>query len=289
MHGSGSPDDDSPVTRKKEHRMSNGTYDLKWGQELAGRISPQIRSQVGMLRLDPPLIPIVPGKAAYEDVVQSFRVNPGPPVSIKPSAKLAPVKISLEFMLAQQQFTDELLAARLALRPAADLAFVEDAILLHGKRAADVLKRVGVKDENGTLEEQEGLFVKGPEKIDGKKTIDVSVLEGIQKLRDAQQYGPYCVIVSPDLHREAMTPLGDSGVPRIAPILPQLRENGFRFSPAASERTGVIVSLGGAAVDLSVLWDVHVECRTVEGDATFVVVEQIRLRLNDPRAVVTLS
>src|SRR5262245_57169375 len=104
--------------------MSNGTYDLKWGQELAGRISPQIKSQVGMVRLDPPLIPIVPGKSAYEDVVQSFRISPGPPISIKPSAKLAPVKISLEFQLAQQQFTDEVLAARLALRPASDLAFV---------------------------------------------------------------------------------------------------------------------------------------------------------------------
>jgi uncharacterized linocin/CFP29 family protein len=268
--------------------MSNGTYDLKWGQDLAAKISPQIKSEVGKIRMDPPVIPIVPGKSTYEDVVQSFKVTVGPPVSIRPSSKLAPVKISLEFLLAQQQFTDEVLVARLALRPASDLAFAEDAILLHGRRAAAVLKELGVKDENSTLDEQEGLFQADPNPIDPKKIVE-SILEGIQKLRNDHQHGPYCIVVAPDLHKEAMTPLGDSGTPRINPILPQLRENGFRFSEAAPNGTGVIFSLGGAAVDLPVLWDAHIECRTVEGDATFVVVEQFRLRINDPRAVVTLT
>ena len=271
--------------------MSNGTYDLKWGQDLAARISLQIKSEIGRIRTDPPLIPIVPGKSSYEDVVQSFKVEADPPVNIRPSAKLAPVKISLQFLLAQQQFADEVLAARLALRPASDLAFAEDVILLHGKRATDVFKRLKlpIKDENKTLDEQEGLFRADPAPIPDKKSIVDSILEGIEKLRDGRQHGPYCVIVSPDLHKEAMTPLGDSGIPQITPILPQLREEGFRFSEAAPKRTGVIFSLGGAAVDLPIPWDAHVECRTVEGDATFVVVEQFRLRINDDRVVATLS
>jgi len=272
--------------------MSNGTYDLKWGQDLATRITPQIKSEVGRIRANPPLVPIVPGKSNYEDVVQSFQVT-GSPISIKPSTKLAPVKISLDFLLAQQQFADEVLAARLALRPASDLAFAEDTIILHGKRAAGIFAamRLGIKDENITLGEQEGLFrgEQEPAQIRPNKSIVDSVLEGIERLRTNQQHGPYCVVVSPDLHREAMTPKGNSGMALIAPILPQLREDGFRFSEAATERTGVIFSLGSAAVDLPIPWDAHVECRTVEGDATFVVVEQFRLRINDPRAVETLS
>ena len=271
--------------------MSNGTYDLKWGQDLADQISPQIKGEVGTILKEHPLIPIVPGKSNYQDVVQSFRVTPGPPQSIKPSSKLAPVKISLEFQLAQQQFDDVVLAGRLALRPAADLAFAVETIILHGARADETFQKrhLVVKDENNTLDEQEGLFQAVPQPIEAQRSIVDSILDGIQTLRGNLQHGPYCVVVSPDLHREAMEPLGDSGMTRIAPILPQLRDDGFRFSEAAPERTGVIFSLGGGAVDLPIPWDAHVECRTVEGDATFVIVEQFRLRINDPRAVVPLS
>jgi len=269
--------------------MNDQAYDLRWGHDLALRITPQIRSEVGRLRKSPPLIPIVPGGSQYEDVVQSFKVHLGPPLSIRPSQKLAPVKISSEFMLAQQQFSDDSLAARLALRPASDLAFAEDAILLHGSRAEAVLKQMNIRDENGTLAEQEGLFKEIPKPIADTKSIMDSIREGLEQLQNNQQHGPYCVIVSPDLHREAITPSGTGTTPRIAPVLPELRESGFRFSEAAPPRTGVIFSLGGAAVDMMILWDAHVECRKVEGDATFAVVQQFCLRINDERAVVTLS
>src|SRR5262245_3402066 len=89
--------------------MSNEVYDLKWGHELAGRISEQIKTEIGRFRARPPLIPIVPGSSRYEDVVQSYRVDVGPPFSVRPNSKLAPVKISSCFVLAQQQFPDELL------------------------------------------------------------------------------------------------------------------------------------------------------------------------------------
>jgi uncharacterized linocin/CFP29 family protein len=269
------------------------TYDLGWGKGLADKIStdPQFKTQIGRIRMDPPLIPIVPGKSSYESTVQSFKLAPGNPLRIQPSNTLAPVKISLPFVLAQQQFDDQVLAGRLPLRPASDLAFAEDAILLHGSSAVDIFKKLNfdIGDEDKTLDQQEGLFKEPPKPIAKEKSIVDSILEGLQKLQSNQQHGPYCVILSPDLHREAMTPIGDSGMARIAPILPQLREGGVRFSEAAPERTGVIFSLGGAAVDMPIPWDAHVECRKVEGDATFVVVEQFRLRINDPRAVATLT
>ena len=267
-------------------------YDLAWGQGLADKMSkdPQFKTQIGRLRVDPPLIPIVPGKSSYESTVQSYKLAPGKPLRIQPSNTLAPVKISLSFVLAQQQFGDEVLAGRLPLRPASDLAFAEDVILLHGSRAGEIFKKLDLEiiDEDKTLDQQEGLFKEIIPIAKEKSVVDI-ILEGLQKLQSSQQHGPYCVILSPDLHREAMTPLGDSGLARIAPILPQLREGGLRFSEAAPERTGVIFSLGGAALDLPIPWDAHVECRKVEGDATFVVVEQFRLRINDPRAIATLA
>jgi uncharacterized linocin/CFP29 family protein len=269
--------------------MSNQFYDLEWGNGVAARISPQIRSEIGRIRRNPPLIPIVPGMSQYEDVVQNYRVDAGPPLKIKPSRTLAPIRISSEFALAQQQFADDVLATRLALRPASDLAFAEDAIILHGSRAVEPLKKMNITDEDGTLAEQEGLFREAPKPIGKDKSIMDSIREGLEQLQRNQQHGPYCVVVSPDLHREAISPIGTSTTPRIAPILPELRESGFRWSEAAPVRTGVIFSLGGSAVDMPIPWDTHVECRKVEGDATFVVVQQFRLRINDPRAVLTLA
>jgi hypothetical protein len=269
--------------------MNNEVYDLRWGQELASRISGQIKSEIGRIRANPPLIPIVPGSSQYEDVVQSYRVDVGPPFSIKPNSKLTPIKFSSRFLLAQQQFPDELLATRLALRPASDLAFAEDAILLHGKRAVQRLAGLNIVDENGTISEQEGLFDSKPTPIPANKDVFESIREALELLQKNQQHGPYCVIVSPDLHREAITPVGTGTTPRINPILPQLREHGFRFSEAADPRTGVAFSLGGGALDIAIPYDAHVECRKVEGDATFVVIEQLRLRVNDRRAVVPLQ
>jgi uncharacterized linocin/CFP29 family protein len=269
--------------------MSNEVYDLKWGHDLAMLISGQIKTEIGRIRSNPPLIPIVPGGSRYEDVVQSYRIDVGPPFTIRPNSKLAPIRISSRFVLAQQQFSDQLLATRLALRPASDLAFAEDAILLHGSRAAPTLKDLHIEDENGTLGEQDGLFENKATALPAGRDVFESIREALEALQKNKQHGPYCVVVSPDLHREAITPVGTGTTPRINPILPQLREHGFRISEAATPRTGVAFSLGGAALDMAVLWDSHVECRKVEGDATFVVVQQFRLRINDRRAVVALT
>ena len=271
-------------------RATNEVYDLRWGHDLASRISGQIKTEIGRIRASPPLIPIVSGASRYEDVVQSYRVDDGgPPFRIRPNKKLAPIKISSGFVLAQQQFSDELLATRLALRPASDLAFAEDAILLHGKRAKETLPGLDFEDENRTLDEQEGLFLREARPLPAKRDIFESILKALEVLQENKQHGPYCVVVSPDLHREAITPVESGTTPRIDPILPQLREHGFRFTEAARPRTGVAFSLGGGALDMLIPWDSHVECRKVEGDATFVVVQQFRLRINDPRAVVPLS
>jgi uncharacterized linocin/CFP29 family protein len=269
--------------------MTTGNFDFRWGSDLASRLSAAVKSEVGRLRASPSVIPVVPGSSRYEDVVQDLRISVGPPYSVKPGARLAPIKLALDFTLAQQQFADEVLASRLALRPASDLAFAEDAILLHGANAAKILKDLHVKDENGTLDQQRGLFASPPKPLRADKSIMDSIREGLEQLQKNHQHGPYCVVLAPDLHREAITPQGTSSTPRIAPILPQLREQAFRFSEAAAPRTGVVFSLGGGAIDIMVQWDAHVECRKIEGDATFVVAEQFCLRINDERAVVTLS
>ena len=148
--------------------MDTVTYDLKWGQELASRINKQIITEIGRIRAEPPLIPVVLTPSRYEDVVQSYQITAPPPViaggitTLFPkgisskNTKILPIKISSQFVVAQQQFSDESLAARLAVRCASDLAFAEDDIILNGKYAN--LGASNVKDESDTLTDQEGLF-----------------------------------------------------------------------------------------------------------------------------------
>ncbi len=271
--------------------MANGTYDLKWGQDIATNITPQIKPEVDKIRVARPLLPIVPGNATYESSVPSLKIDPGPPLSIPVAQPVAPVRISIEFLLKQEYFGDDVTMSRLALRAASDLASAEDTIVLHGKYAAALLasKKIPVNDDNQTMNQQDGLFSQPPKALAANRTLVDAILDGLQQLQDDRQYGPYCVIVSPDLHREAMSPIPNSGLTQVSPVLPRLAENGFQLSSAAPKRTGVLFSLGGAAMELVIPWDAHVECRKVEGDATFVVVQQFRLRINDPRALVTLT
>ena len=45
--------------------MSNGVYDLKWGQDIANQITNQVKEEVKAIRRVRPLIPVVAGGMAY--------------------------------------------------------------------------------------------------------------------------------------------------------------------------------------------------------------------------------
>ena len=65
-------------------------------------------------------------------------------------------------------------------------------------------------------------------------------------------------------------------------------ENGFVYCPAAPERAGVIFSLSGDGITISCTIDDKVEFVEEKKDVTLQVVEQIRLLVDVPKAVVGL-
>ena len=266
--------------------MSNGTFDLNWGRALANRLDPLVKTAIHTVRADPTLIPIVPGNSRYERFVEIYRRVPGPPLGIV-HENVPTVKISARFTIQQTDLGNEALISDWVSMQARQLALAEDTIILYG--AAAGLNALNINDDDGTLNNQDGLFQQAPPQLPHHHSVDGSILWGIQSLRNRGQYGPYCVIVSPTLHTAAETPIPNSGISRIAPILPQLRKEGFRFSEALQGRSGVIFSVGGAAITLKITWDAHVECLNVDGDATFAVVQQFRLQINDQRATFALT
>jgi len=259
-------------------------YDLNWGQKLAGQITNQVENEIKSVCRVRPLIPMVTEEMAYAKTVPDTTVTAlAAGVAMNPARTLAPIKLSRPFVVRPEQFDDLETISRLALNAGYDVAAAEDDVLLFGNAA------VGLQatDESGTLGDQRGLLLAVP---GGMLTpVDESILNAITRLRNNRHYGPFCVVLSPTLHLEAFSPIAGTAVPVISPILPQLRQDGVQFSPSLGGRSGVVFSVGKAAIDLVIPWDIHVECREVRGDATFVVIEQFRLRINDRYACVVLG
>jgi hypothetical protein len=215
-----------------------------------------------------PLIPPEgPGGSAYVKTVPDTTVVADPPgVRILPAATLAPIRLSVPFIVYPEQFDDLASIAGVAIRAGSDLAAAEDAILLYGANAPVVLAGLvppipfSATDDSGTLAGQRGLAVDPPPGPIARP-VDDSIRAAITALRVNMHRGPFCVVLSPDLHEQANTPIGGTAVTRITPILPQLQK--VQFSPVLPPRTGVVFSVGGGAIDLVTPWDVHVECRNV--------------------------
>jgi len=92
-----------------------------------------------------------------------------------------------------------------------------------------------------------------------------------------------------DLYQEAMKPRQNPFDAPIYEIRPLLIENGFRQSQALPPRTGVIFSLNGDGLKIAVPVDTSVEFVEEKKDAFLQVVEQIRLVVDVPEAVVALK
>jgi uncharacterized linocin/CFP29 family protein len=221
----------------------------------------------------------------YKVHYKSDRGGAAKRLSIAAGQNLVPAKIWVRLELSPEQFNDENAAIALTTKAADQLEFAEEQMILHGATAKNELDKLNVSYEY--LDRQEGLFK-------GKKAVHKSILEtiinGIEELRERNFQGEYCVVVSPDLYREAFAPRKNTMDAPIYEIRPLLKKNGFVYSPAAQPKTGVIFSLGGRTIDLAVPVDARAELDDEEGGVAILrVVEQLRLRVNDEDAVVTLG
>lgn len=211
----------------------------------------------------------------------------GTPLSIDINQNLTPVKLSCDLQIHQEQFKDEDTLHTLAVEAAYRVAAAEEGVLVLGKSAGDFLARLNVAhDEN--LEQQIGLFPDNPPPL-GHTTILDSIVHGIKDLQANGRFRNYVAIVSLDLYQEAMKPRQNPFDAQIYEIRPLLVEGGFLYSQAAPEKTGVLLSLSGDSVKLAVPVDTSMEFVEEKKDVFLQVVEQIRLLIDVPEAVVPLK
>jgi uncharacterized linocin/CFP29 family protein len=266
--------------------MKNGNNKFNWTQERWDRVNTVVHDEATKIRTARRVLTLFGSSDGYVDNVVGHEVTSGSPLSIRPGQTLVPVELSVDFQLSPEQFDDEQTAIALVTRASYILALAEDAVILQGVRANETLKKFNVSERNLNL--QAGLFQ--PNQGQVQSLILDSILEGIKQLRTNNHHGEYCVIVSPDLYKNAFAPRHNTLDAPIYEIRPLLREGGFLYSQAAPENTGVIFSLGGHTIDLTVPVDAMVELTDEEKGLAFLrVVEQFRLRVNDASAAAPLT
>jgi Encapsulating protein for peroxidase len=213
------------------------------------------------------------------------------PLRIRPNQHLQPIQISRHFMLYREQSGDFETLKSLITRCAADLALAEDAVILLGSAASDLLKKtLHVTFEDAELDAQKRLWQGG---YVGNRPILDSILGARTTLQTHSQYGEYYVIVSPALYEEAYKPQ-DNSRPTDLPIyqiLPLLAKDGFLYSDALGGKSGVMFSLAQGTLSLSVPMDIWVDTSLpddLEGRPQYKVGEQFRLVIDNTDAVVDL-
>lgn len=210
-------------------------------------------------------------------------------LSIPINQCLTPIILSCDLTLQQEQFSDADALNTLAVEAAYRVAAAEDAVILHGKNVKkEFIKKLGVKADEDQLKVQTGLFLNvEPPKV-GRSILD-SIVGGIADLEEKGRIGRYAAIVSLDLFKEAMTPRTNAMDAPIYEIRALLIEGGFRHSQVLAPCTGVIFSLNGDGLKIAVPVDTSVEFVEEKKVVFLQVVEQIRLVIDVPEAVVALK
>jgi uncharacterized linocin/CFP29 family protein len=116
------------------------------------------------------------------------------------------------------------------------------------------------------------------------------VAQAILDIEARGQFGPYALVLGPGLFLIAETPDPSSLVLPQDRIIPLLGGGSLLRSSALQQFEGVVVALGGSAIELVVATDLSLQFLQVTVDPVFIfrVFEKIELRIKDPGAITAL-
>ena len=130
--------------------------------------------------------------------------------------------------------------------------------------------------------------VSGP---DLGETLVGDISSAIGRLEGAGHFGPFAVVLDQAFFTAVQTPNTSSLVLPQDRIVPFLAGGPLLRSSALPERSGVVVALGGAPVELVVATDMSLGFLQVTTDPMYVfrVYEKVLLRIKEPGAIVSLK
>jgi len=291
---------------------NHGTDQLDWKQEIWDRIDKAVHDEAAQTKVAAKFIPLRP----YPDAtnVAADTINPET-MTVDEGAVTPFIEISVEFALTEKQVAAEQdlhTAVTLATRAANLLSQGEDLLIFQGEDArANPLFAPKGKVQilsgaagNGLLKSagENKIVVQpidGPSAKFGENTF-AAVADGYAKLQGKAQNGPYALVLQTTPYADTYAPLANTLVTpadRIKPLvtagfygtgtLPVLQADG---GATGQSFTGVLVSLGGNAMDLVIGMDVTTAFVVKSpGQYHFRVFERFALRPKDTRAIFRLD
>jgi uncharacterized linocin/CFP29 family protein len=269
---------------KRRIQMANGSLEFNWDdyKESLNQLAHDVAKENHVMR---PLLKLYgeQGKWARNIVRNKITSDDNGPLTVSiDEQNLTPVTLSREIKVEREQFGDVNVLNRLVRDAAVQIANAEDAIILLGDNAKDKLGAVDAKH----LNKQTGLL-EALEQLHKDQSVAESVRQGITELVHNRCVGNYAAVVSIELFSQAKKGRQNASDTEFAEISDFLTK-GFFYSPTLEGRAGVMMSLSSDSIMLAVPIDISVQLIKVEKDAFLEVIEQIRLIIDKPEAVVPL-
>jgi uncharacterized linocin/CFP29 family protein len=116
-----------------------------------------------------------------------------------------------------------------------------------------------------------------------------NVVQATESLVSENFFGPYAVIVSPELYTKTQRIAGNAGM-LVSKLVKGVAKGGFFQSPLLDKEEGFVISLGAFNMDLVIGQDLKTAYIGNEGlDHTFSVLESVTLRVKRPGAICKLG
>ncbi len=278
--------------------MGNGRDKLGWDDPLWQHIDQAVHEEAVRTEIASKFIPVrgpFPNALTVPaDIIDTDAMN------IEEGITKALVELWVDFTLTPQQVANEGqlgTAMTLATRASNMLSRAEDLLIFQGDEALkhDFFKRVhhrsgpvGAGLLKSATQNVEVKAADARSKTYGEKTFE-AVARAYSLLQKQGHNGPYALVLHSDIYADTFAPLSNTLIMPADRIRPLVAE-GFFGTGTLPEATGLLISLGGNAMDVVVGVDplTSFEQMDSSGLYCFRVFERFALRIKDPSAIVRL-
>jgi uncharacterized linocin/CFP29 family protein len=286
--------------------MTDSNSPVPWTEEQWVRVRQVIQEEANRARVGATFLPLYGPLPPDTDFVPFDRISYPPEkvgeeperMKIDDTTTVPVPTLQVKVFVRGAQMSDPELTSVLQLfrRAGNVLARLEDALIFRGQTApyklaagADKLPKIwdvlGGDKSSGLLPEG----FKGTKSVTGNQLVEM-VSDSITTLEDKGHFGPFATVLGHQFFNAAQTPSASLVLPQDR-IIPFLGGGSLLRTSTLPERSGVVVALGGAPVDLVVATDVSLNFLQVTTDPMFVfrVFEKVVLRIKEPEAIVALE
>jgi len=287
--------------------MADSNSPVPWTEEQWVRVRQVIQEEANRARVGATFLPLYGPLPPDTDFVPadgiSYESNDGAPAQrmmIQDTTTVQVPTLQVKVSVRGAQMSDPELTSVLQLfrRAANVLARLEDAVIFRGQdgpgKAAggaaalpEIWQILGGQKSRGLLPSG---FKEPDTEIDGNSLVNL-VSASISLLEAKGHFGPFATVLGQDYFTAATTPNPGSLVLPQDRIIPFLGGGPLLRTSTLPDRSGVVVALGGAPLDLVVATDVSLNFLQVTTDPMFVfrVFEKVVLRIKEPDAIEPLT